>query len=183
MSPLGTADSARQQLHKRWLLLERKRNIIRKAALRFAFYFLRPSNGRSALSVLMSFDQTGWLGWVCCAFSLLAAMFALLLSLQLHNLLEPAHLLTLHSSLACWVFFFLTYTVLRSRTYTCECCSDPPTETEAPVCWVQLPRRWSLGMEGFGAGDWLQICEGKGNLMNPHLILWCCPSTWCFMMR
>lgn len=59
MSPLGTADSARQQLHKRWLLLERKGNVVRKAALRFAFYFLQPSNGRSTLSVLMSFDQTG----------------------------------------------------------------------------------------------------------------------------
>lgn len=32
--------------------------------------FLKHCNGKSALGVLMSFDETGWLAWVCCAFSL-----------------------------------------------------------------------------------------------------------------
>lgn len=60
----------------------------------------------------MTFDQAGWQAWVCCAFSLLAAVFALLLSWLLHNLLEPAHLLTFLSLLAS--FFSLTHTILGS---------------------------------------------------------------------
>lgn len=147
MSPLGTADSARQQLHKRWLLLERKRNIVRKATLRFAFYFLEHSNGRTTLSVLMTFDQAGWLAWVCCAFSLLATVFALLLSWLLRNLLEPAHLLTFLSLLL--FFFFLTHTILRSQTYT---------------SWVLLwpsNRKWSPCLLGAASQE---VILGDGGL-------------------
>lgn len=43
MSPLGTADSARQQFNKRSLLQERKGNIAREAFLTFAVSFYLPS--------------------------------------------------------------------------------------------------------------------------------------------